>query len=304
MFIRYVVPSAAAIAVLGVSAVATADTPSSAPASVRANAFYAARTESAAYQQYYAYAAAADRSGQAGLAGVWRTVGQVEYQDHWMNDIAIAGMYQSTNMDTNLRVAINQAEQTAKNDRAYAARNPSSAAAGVLRTVAGWEDYDAYLLEQALAGNVPSVPAVRTISIQASAMPHYSGSFYNDLTGGANSGLSDAALNWAEYTQFAHVAADTGHAHLATLFSGLALQERAQNWPAISNVAGYVNDNTANLQTSIASEQGAIQMYNKFATQAQQAGDPTTAKGFLSRGADERGHQTTFTTELRHLTGM
>jgi rubrerythrin len=303
MRIRYFAPSAAAIAVLGASTVAMA-TPSSAPASVRANAFYAARTESAAYQQYYGYAAAANQSGQMGLANVWRTVGQVEHQDHWVNDIAMAGMYQSTNMDTNLKVAIDQAEQTARNDRAYAAMNPSSAAAGVLRAVAGWETYDAQLLAQALAGDVPSAPPVRTISIQASAMPYYSGSFYNDLTGDAHSGLSDAALNWAEYQRFAHVAADTGHAHLATLFSGLEAQERNQNWPAISNVAGYVNDNATNLRTSIASEEGAIQMYNKFATQAQRAGDPADAKRFLSKGADETGHRQTFMAELRHLNGM
>jgi rubrerythrin len=303
MRIRYFAPSAAAIAMLSASTAAMA-TPSSPPASVLTNAFYAARTESAAYQQYHAYAAAAGRSGQIGLANVWRTVGDVEHQDHWVNDVAIAGMYQSTNMDTNLQVAINQAEQTAKNDRAYAAKNPGSAAADVLRKAAGWETYDAQLLAQALAGDVPSVPPVRTISIQASAMPYYSGSFYNDLTGDAHSGLSDAALNWAEYQLFAHVAADTGHAHLATLFSGLEAQERNQNWPAISNVAGYVNDSATNLRTSIASEEGAIQMYNKFATEAQRAGDPADAKAFLSKAADESGHRQTFMTELWHLNGM
>jgi rubrerythrin len=307
MRIGYAAAAIAAIAALGTmgaTASAMASSSSPAPASVRANAFHAARTESAAYQQYFAYATAADRSGHPELAGAWQTVGTVEYYDHWMGDTALAGKYQSTNNATNLKVAISQAKQTATADLAFAAKAPQgSPAASVLRTVAARETADAKLLQQALNGSVPSAPAVTTVSIQVSAKPHFSGSFYNDLTGGANSALSDAALNWGEYQFFARNAVNTGQAKLAQLLSGLEAQEQDQNWPAISNAAGYVSGNAANLRTSIASEQGAIQMYTRFAAAATKAGDPSAASMFIEVRGDEMGHHQTFTTELHQLTG-
>src|SRR5450759_2034385 len=143
---RYVVlPAVVAVVTLGASAAAMAATSSStpataAPASVRANAFYAAKTESAAYQQYFAYAAAANMSGQPALADVWQTVGIVEHQDHWVHDVMIAGKYQSTDNTTNLKVAISQAKQSANADLGFATNAPTGSPAGqVLLTVAGRE---------------------------------------------------------------------------------------------------------------------------------------------------------------------
>jgi rubrerythrin len=307
MRIRYAAAGIAAIAALGAAAPAMAATVSSTPASVRANAFYAARTESAAYQQYYAYATAAESSGQTALADVWRTVGTVEYYDHWMGDTALAGKYQSTDSRTNLMVAISQAKQTAKADLAFAAAAPKgtngAAAAKELRAVAAVETADAKLLQRALVGFVPSAPPVHTVSIQVSAAPHFSGAYYTDLTGGADSALSDAALNWGEYQYFARNAVNTGQAKLAQLLSGLEVQEMNQNWPAISNVAGYVNGNATNLRSSITSEEGAIQMYTKFANQAKEAADASAASMFIEVRGDEEGHHQTFTTELQTLTG-
>lgn len=307
MPIRYPATAAAAIVALGtlgVAAPAVASSSTSTPASVIANAFYAARTESAAYQQYYAYATAADRSGHPELADAWRTVGTVEYYDHWMGDTSLAGKYQSTNNATNLKVAISQAKQTAQADLAFAAIAPrGSSVAGTLRAVAARETADAKLLQQALHGSVPPAPAVTTVGIRVSAEPHFSGGLYNDLTGGANSALSDAALNWGEYQYFARNAVNTGQANLAQLLSGLEAQEMDQNWPAISNVAGYVNGNAANLRTSIVSEGGAIQMYAKFTASALSLGDASAARYFTGVRSDEMGHHQTFTTELQQLTG-
>jgi rubrerythrin len=301
--IRYAALVAAAAA-LGMAAPAMAAPPSPTPASVLANAFYAARTESAAFQQYYGYAAAADGSGHPGLADAWRTVATVEYYDHWMADAALAGQYQSADNAANLKTAIGQASQTAAADLAFAAQAPKgSPATAVLRAVAARETADAGLLRQALTGAVPPAPAVTTVPTQVSPGPLYSGSFYADLTGDANSALSDAALNWGEYQYFARNAVNTGQARLAQLLSGLEAQEMDQNWPAISNAAGYVNGNAANLRTSIASETGAIQMYSTFAAQATTAGDTSAASMFTGVQGDEMGHHDTFTTELRQLTG-
>jgi rubrerythrin len=299
MRIRFVLPAVAAVAVLGTAAPALAAPPSPTPASVLANAFYAARTESAAFQQYDGYAAAADASGHPELADVWRTVATVEYYDHWMGDTSLAGQYQSADNTTNLKVAISQASQTASADLALAAKAPKgSPVVGVLRAVAARETADARLLQQALTGSAPSAPAVTTVPVRVSAKPLYSGSLYADLTGDANSALSDAALNWGEYQYFARNAVNTGQAKLARLLSGLEAQEMDQNWPAISNAAGYVNGNAANLSTSIASETGAIQMYATFASQAKTAGDTSAARMFTEVQGDEMGHHNTFSTEL------
>ena len=76
-----------------------------------------------------------------------------------------------------------------------------------------------------------------------------------------------------------------------------------QNFTELSNVAGYANSNAMNLQASIASEQGAIDMYGQYAPQAQQAGNTSLASTFRSIMGDEQGHHQTFSTELQQLNG-
>jgi rubrerythrin len=268
----------------------------------------AAKTESAAYQQYYAYAQAAVANRQPPLAGVWHAVAQVEHQDHWTHEQTLGNFYSGSNNLANLQTAITQAAQTASQDTSWAAQAPSgSAAANQLEATAARERADAGLLTQALAslrgkGTMPAPPQLTTVQIQASPKPHYSGAFYNDLTGAANSALEAAAWNWAEYQWDAKTAVDTGQANLAQLFSALEAQEQYENYSTVSNVAGYVSGSAANLETSIASEQGAINMYTQYAAKAQKAGDPSLARVFLSIRGDEMGHHQTFTAELHELT--
>jgi rubrerythrin len=308
MRIRYVLAGVAALAALGVSAPAALAAPAPpGPASVKQLLISAAKTETAAYQQYYGYAAGADESGRTALAGVWRRVGQVEHQDHWTHEITLAGLYSGSDNVANLKLAITQARQAATAGKGWAARAPKgSAAARELRTVAARETADARLLTQALnalrgkGGPVPAVPPVRQVQVRVSAAPHYSGTFYNDLTGGSDSALETAAWNWAEYQFDAKTAVDTGHANLAALLSGLAAQEM-QNWTGLSNVAGYVNGIAMNLRASIASEQGAINMYAQYAKEAQRAGNTSVASTFRSIMGDEKGHHQTFSAELQQL---
>jgi rubrerythrin len=310
MRIRYVLSGVAALAALGVSApVALAAPAPPSPASVNQLLISAAKTESAAYMQYYyGYAAGAGMSGQTALADVWRSVGQVEHQDHWNHEITLARLYSGSNNVANLQLAITQARQAATADAGWAARVPrGSVAARELLTVAARETADARLLTQALnalrgkGGSVPAAPAVRQVQVEVSAAPHYSGTFYNnDLTGASNSALETAAWNWAEYQYDSKTAVDTRQANLAALLSGLEAQE-VQNWTGLSNVAGYVNSNAMNLRASIASEQGAINMYAQYATEAQRAGNTSVASIFRSIMGDEEGHHQTFSTELQHL---
>jgi rubrerythrin len=308
MRIRYVLSGVAALAAFGVLApVALAAPAPSSPASVKQLLISAAKTESDAYVQYYVYAAGADHSGQTALAGVWRTVGRVEHQDHWNHEITLAGLYSGSNNVANLRLAITQARQAATADEGWAARAPrGSAAARELLTVAARETADARLLVQALSalqgkgGSVPAATPVRQVQVRVSAAPHYSGAFYNDLTGDSNSAIETAAWNWAEYQYDAKTAVDTRQANLAKLLSGLEAQE-AQNWTELSNVAGYVNGNARNLRTSIASEQAAINMYAQYAKEAQRAGSTSVASTFRSIMGDEEGHHQTFTAELQKL---
>jgi rubrerythrin len=300
---------AAIAAVIAAVAVSIAASGSSTTSSVTRNLLItAAKTESDAYMQYATYADAAVRSGHPALAGVWRTVGEVEHQDHWTHEVTLANLYSGSDNIGNLKIAIAQAQQTAKADSVWAAKAPKgSTAAAQLKTVARREAADARLLARALAAlqghaSMPAAPAVKTLPIRVSRRPRYSGSFYNDLTGDSNSALEMAAWNWSEYQFLAKTAVDTGQANLAALFSALEAQERHRNWAALSNAAGYANGIATNLKVSIASEQGAIDMYGQYASQAQTAGAASVASVFRSVRGDEMGHHQTFSTELKQFT--
>jgi rubrerythrin len=248
------------------------------------------------------------RSGHPALADVWRTVGEVEHQDHWTHEVTLANLYSASDNVSNLKLAIAQAQQTANADSTWAARAPKgSTAATQLKTVARREDADARLLARALAalqgqGSMPAAPAIKALPITVSPKPRYSGTFYNDLTGASNSALEMAAWNWSEYQFLAKTAVDTGQADLAALLSALEAQERDESWAGVSNAAGYANGNALNLQVSIASEQGAVDMYGRYASQANKAGDSSLARVFLSIRGDEMGHHQAFTTELKQFT--
>ena len=316
MPVRQVLSRVAVLAALGVSvpvAVAGCASSSASPvasppaASVNQLLNSAAQTESDADLQYQTYAVAADQSGQPALADVWRTVGEVEHQDHWTHEITLSGLYSGTDNVANVQLAVRQAQQAATADQGWAAQAPpGSAAARELQTIAARETTAANLLSQALnavqgkGASVPAAPAVQHVSVQASAQPNYSGALYTNLTDASNSALETAAWNWAQYQFQAKTAVDTGQANLAQLLSGLQTQE-VQNFTELSNVAGYANPTAMNLQASIASEQGAIDMYQQYAPQAQQAGNPTVANTFRSIMGDEQGHHQTFTTELQQL---
>jgi rubrerythrin len=301
--------TAAVAAVLASVAVASAASPSSTTSSATRNLLIsAAKTEADAYMQYTTYADAAMKNGHPALADVWRTVGEVEHQDHWTHEVTLANLYSGSDNVGNLKIAIAQAQQTGKADSILAGKAPKgSTAAKQLNIVAGRENADARLLAGALAAqqgrsSMPAAPAIKTVPIRVSPKPRYSGSFYNDLTGGSNSALEMAAWNWAEYQFLAKTAVDTGQADLAQLLSALEAQERYQNWAGVSNAAGYANGNAENLKVSIASEQGAIDMYGRYAPQAKKAGDSSVASVFTSVKGDETGHHQTFTTELQQLT--
>ncbi|MFF3468930.1 ferritin family protein [Streptomyces sp. NPDC002619] len=314
MRIRHVFPAALVLAVVAGAAGPAAhaasasgqlsSVPSATHSKSRQLEVSAAKTESDAYLQYTGYADSVVKDRRPDLAQVWRTVGEVEHQDHWTHEVTLAGLYSGSDNVANLRTAITQAQQAAQADTDWAANAPKdSAAAAELRTVAARETADAGLLKRALTaeqgkGSMPAAPPVHTIPIQVSAGPHYSGSFYNDLTGDSNSALQAAAWNWAEYQFDAKTAVDTGQANLAALFSGLEAQEQYENWAGLSNAAGYVNSDAANLKASIASEQGAITMYTQYAGRAKNAGDTATAAAFLSIRGDEMSHHQTFLREL------
>jgi rubrerythrin len=267
----------------------------------------AAVTEADAYQQYYSYAAAADQEGYTDLARVWREVGRVEHQDHYTHEITLSGLYSGTDDIANLKIAITQAKQAAKAYERWADEAPDGKAAHVLRAIAERQTDAAHLLTQALKslegkdGSVPAAPEVEYVQIEASPEPHYSGTFYTDLTGDSDSAMSTASWLWAEYQFMAKVAVSTGQADLGKLLAGLEEQEQ-QNWNWLSNLAGYVNGIEMNLQVSIASEQSAIDMYTAWATRADQLGNPSTASTFRSILTDEQGHHQTFTTELEQVT--
>ena len=267
----------------------------------------AAREEAAAHLEYYGYATGADKAHLTDVANVWRTVGDVEHQDHYTHEVTLANLYSETDNEANLETAITQAQQVAQKDFARAEENPGSQAARVLHKIAIQEDEDAGLLSNALnalqhGGSIPTAPPVKEVGVTVSPRPSYSGTFYNDLTAGSGSALQDSAWLWAEYQFMAKTAVDTGQAKLAALLSGLENQEISQNWVLVSNVAGFVNGVAMNLEHSIAGEQGAIEVYTRDAKEAEEDGNPSVASTFLNIRGDEEGHHQTFTTELQEIT--
>jgi rubrerythrin len=293
--------------VAGAAAAATCSAGARGPSPVTAqNMTHAAHTEAAANLQYFGYASVLPAS-QAGVANVWRTVGRVEHEDHWMSEVKGLNLLDA-NPTNNLKVVISAYQQAIKDDRTFAARAPKgSAAASELRAVADRYSQNVALLQQALSalqgrGKVPAAPKVNSVAIKESAKPHYNGNFYTaDLTGGANSALSDAAWNWALAESAARTAVDNGQAALGQLLSGLGDQERRQNWPSLSNMAGYVNGEADNLKESIASEKGAITMYDQFAAKANTAGDSSQSAAFTDFRKDEQGHLKAFTEEYNQV---
>jgi rubrerythrin len=269
----------------------------------------AAKTEVDAYQQYYAYAQAAASSGQPALATVWQTVGEVQHQDHFTHEVTLAKLYSGSDNASNLRTLADISSQIAAKYRVWAAEAPTgSAAAAVLQAVATREAASNRLLVRALNAlgghaTMPAPPPVATVPIIVAPRPHYSGIFYDHLTNDADSALEAAAWIWGGYQFAAKTAVDTGQADLAALLSGLEAQAQRQTWPELLNVAGFVNGNALNLQTSIASEQSAITMYGGYATQAQQAGDTSVADVFRGIQGDETGHHRVFSTELLQYRG-
>ena len=276
------------------------------PTTVNQMLVYAANTESAAFLQYNAYADGADTNGPKGetdVGNVWRTVAEVEHQDHWTHEVTLASIYSGSDNVANLQTAIDQAQQAAANFDQYSQCVPAgSKAQKLLNSVSAEERSNASLLGQALTavqtgGTIPEAPRFKSENVKVTPRPRYSGDAYTVLTGGINSALADSAWLWAEYQFMAKTAVDTGNAHLAALLSGLEGEEAQSNWVQVSNEAGYVNDVKSNLQASIQSEIGAQQMYTGFANQAMALGDTATAQIFESIRGDEAGHQHTFTTE-------
>jgi rubrerythrin len=291
---------AAAGALAAVTLVSTGGTASANSTQVNQLLTEAAKTESAAYLQYNAYADAAQKRGETSIANVWRAVAKVEHQDHYTHEVTLANLYSSSDNNGNLKIAIAQAQQTAKDFETYAGQVPQhSAAHRELSALAGRERADASLLQQALNGNTPTAPHVTAVAVTTAKAAKYSGTTYSDLT----KALSDSAWNWAEYQWMAKTAVDTGNAKLAALFGALENQEAQENWVSVSNVAGYVNGTARNLQESIKSEQGAEQMYTTYAQQAKAAGNATVADAFTSIKGDEHGHEMAFTSELHDPSG-
>jgi rubrerythrin len=256
---------------------------------------HAARTEASAALQYNAYGAASAASGQPALARVMRVIGDTEYHDHWAREVSMANLYSSSDNVANLRSAVTLAQQAARANDALAMRAPrGSTAQRALLAVADRQRADVRLLTKALAalqgrGTVPAAPRVRAVPTGVASSAHYTGALYSDLTNDATSALARSAWNWAAYQWFAHIAGDTGQARLTALLSGLADQERYLNWAELSNAAGYVHGNAANLRTLVGAEQGATRMSAEYAARAGRAGNRVVAEALRDIGRDELG---------------
>lgn len=261
---------------------------------------HAARTEAAAHLQYNAYANVLS-GAEGGLMETWQAVGRVEDQDHLGHQMDRIKMF-TNNPAHDLQVAITAYQQTIGDEQAILGRVPKGADVSELRDVADRHKKDLALLQNAssaLRGGraMPAAPKVETVDVKKAHKPKFTGPFYDkDLTGDANSVLADAAWNGAVADRVSRTAVDNGQAGLAGIMGALQRQETEQNWPAVSNMAGYVGSAAANLKASIAGEKGAITMYGQYASHM--GGDAAVAEMFKEFQADEKGHLKVFSDQL------
>jgi hypothetical protein len=71
--------------------------------------------------------------------------------------------------------------------------------------------------------------------------------------------------------------------------AGLDAQMDRQTLPELFNAAGFVSDNATNLRRD-RRRAGAVDMYTRFAAEAQKAGATDVADSFRSIRDDEKGH--------------
>jgi rubrerythrin len=272
--------------------------------STRANLLHAMNSESFAYASYHAYADGAMQSGHRGLALLWSTIGDVEYYDHFTTEAGLVGLVGSNVANLKASIAAEAEAVTTYTKFAQQAKAQGcSKVATYFTESAGDEAVHQRLFTQALNalqghGQVPAPPPLQPTTIHRSTAV-CGGQTETNLTTAEYS----EALAWGEYTLFAQQAANTGQAKLAKLFTGIAAVELQDHFASEAVLSGLVGSNVANLKASIASEAGAVQMYTKFANEADRVGDHTVATAFREIRSDEEGHEASFKQALANLNG-
>ena len=294
---------------LALAAPTSASVPKSALApalqpSTKANLLYAMNTESFAYAQYHAYADGAMQSSHRDLALLWTTIGDVEFYDHFTTEAGLVGLVGSNTANLQAAIASEADAITMYTQFAKQAQSQGcSTVAARFTEIAGDESGHHSLFMQALNalqghGQVPAPPPLNPTTIHRSTAV-CGGQTETNLTTAEYS----EALAWAQYTLYARQAANTGQAKLAELFTGIAAVELEDHFASEAVLSGLVGSNAANLQDSISSEAGAIQMYTKFANQADSVGDHSVATTFREIRSDEEGHHASFQQALANLNG-
>lgn len=275
-------------------------TPSTVSPPTRANLLHAMNTEAFAYAQYHAYADGAKQSSQPNFAQLWSTTGDEQFHDHFTTEAGLAGLGGSNVENVNASIAaekeaISTYQQFAK--QALAQGCPTVATR--FTEMADDEATHHRLFSSALnalteQGQVPDPPPLHPTTIHRSTAA-CGGQTETNLTTAEHS----EALAWGEYTLFAQKAANT---RLATLFNGIAAVEFQDHFANSAILSGLVGSNAANLQASRTAEADAVQMYTKFASAADSAGEPLVAKAFRQFSGDEAKHEAAFTQALTNVT--
>ena len=110
------------------------------------------------------------------------------------------------------------------------------------------------------------------------------------------------AFAYAKYMLFAEHARQSGHPEIAKLFEDAAKTERFEHFAEEAQLAGLVGSDADNLRDAIKGEHyETTQMYPKFSSQAQAAGDKAAAERFGEVAKDEAKHRDAFQKALDSL---
>jgi len=294
-------PAAATLSTAGPAAATAATTVTP---GTEANLRTATHGEALAFATYTAFADEADRSGQPGIATLFRTTAAQERDEHFAEEAAFAGFVGDP--AANLRTAI-QAELSESTDLypAYARQaraDGDRAAAQLFQELAADEAQHRALLRQALRAldgrsDDPRPPAADPVQIVAGPARSHGRTLDN-----LKAALRDEAFASARYRLFAASATGQDKAALGRLFAGLSDIERLEHFAALANLAGLVGGVRADLSAAITGENTeATVMYPTYAAAAIAAGDTAVGELLTEIASDEAGHRDAYAAALAGL---
>ncbi|MCI4062715.1 hypothetical protein MRQ36_09080 [Micromonospora sp. R77] len=294
-------------AVLGAGLAGPARAADQPPSTTYTNTLTAMEGEAFAHAKYLAYGEQAGRTGELGIARLFRDTAHTERYDHFAAEAALIHFVRSNaaNLEESIAGEEHEATVVYPGFAARARADGCSAAADLFDELAADEAVHAARFRTALRAitdpgsgvRIPVGDVVPPVPIPPS-LPACTGATQGNL----EATIRGEAFANAKYTSYAEHARATGVPRLARLWDNTAGQELGEHFAQAAELAGLVRDNATNLRDSISGEvYEATVMYPSFSRQAAAAGDARAAALFREIAFDEADHASAFLRALVEL---